>query len=251
MTNKIEELKKIVENNLQNLPKDLDSIIWSRICIGIVTCDKHRSRFNNFMRIYQEYFDKLGIMYYIIKSNPTRDYEGSDYIVDGHNFWINAEEVYEKLLHKIIVFYSYIEKETEYSHIVKVDDGCLFDISAIIKDLNLDYIGSPHRIIDGRYHQRKCTNPELKKQVLDFKHRLDEKIDSEEFQKLDLTKVQYAMGGHAYRLSRRALTGISDYLEHAKSLELSYEDLYIGQILKTKGVTITRRIIGRYHRIPS
>lgn len=244
------QLKKTVETDILRIPKDLDPIIWSKICIGIITCDAHKARFDNFMEIYKEYFESLGITYYAIKADPTLDYNGSDYKIIGNDFWVNCDEAYEKLLHKVMVFYSYIEKETNFDMVVKVDEGCLLDLSAIIKDMNLDYIGVILTPRANKYHWGKCKDPKLNTYISDFKHELDKVIDPDEFKKLNLTGVQYASGGMAYRLSRKALTALSNYLDHAKSLDFAYEDMYIGQIMKISNIPVTRRVIGRYHRIP-
>lgn len=260
MASKLSICNKTVNINIRKIPETYRSIeylndkklsVWSKICIGIITCDASKKRFDNFMNVFKEHFEKFNIMYFIIKADPTLNYGDSDYIVDGNNFWVNCEEAYEKLLLKVMVFYSYIEKDTNYDHVVKVDEGCLLDLSAIIKDLNLDYIGVILTPKINKYHWGKCKDPKLNTYLSDFKHGLDKVIGTNEFQKLQLNKVQYGSGGMSYRLSRKALTGISDYLSHVKTLEFAYEDMFIGQIMKIKKIPITKRILGRYHKIPN
>ena len=112
-------------------------------------------------------------------------------------------------------------------------------------------IGAAMRAPMNKYHWGKCTDPELNKYVSDFKHDLDCLIGIEKFDQQNLTRVLYASGGCAYRLSRKALTGISNYLDHAKSLQFAYEDLFIGQIMMLNNIKITKKIIGRHHRIPN
>jgi hypothetical protein len=250
------KLKSIVNNDISRIPQnfkedyyiDSNKSIWKTFCIGIVTCDAHEARLNNCMKIYKEIFDKYKIKYYLIKSDPEIETD-NDYLIDGDIFYAKAEESYEKLLHKIMIFYSYIEKETDYKYVIKMDDGCLLNLNNMINDLYLDYIGIKRVAYVNKSHWGKCKDPNLNKYVSDFKHEFDKLVGSDIFNKLNLSKAPYAGGGNAYRLSRKSLTGISKYKNHALSLNFSYEDLFIGQVMKLKGIRFTNKIIGRYHFI--
>lgn len=259
MANRIETLKKTVDHDIQRIPEEYlsneyiqsDQSIWRKICIGIVTCDATKSRFLDFMKVHSEIFERFNIDYFVIRSDPDIETEDEkDYVIDGHNFTARFEETYETLHKKIITFYSYLSNNTEYSHVIKIDDGCLLDLSQAISNLNLDFVGTPLIAKMNKYHQGKCTDPKWNSYVSDFKHELDELIGEEEFNRLNLTKTKYAAGGCAYRLSRKAIDVISNYLEYAHNLEFAYEDLLIGQLLKINHITVNRNNMGKHHRIP-
>ena len=250
----MDKLKEIVNRDLNKIPAEFRTInyiasknsIWSKICVGIITCDAHKARFDNFMEIYENIFNTYGITYYIIKSDPNIS---SEYLIDGHYFFAKAEESYEKLVHKVMTFFSFVENKTKYDYVVKVDDGCLLKLSEIIKYPTLDYIGVLRRAYNSKSHWGKCANKELNIYVSDFKHDLDKVIGIDKFNSLNLKKAPYGGGGNGYRLSRKAITGISKYLKHAKSLDFAYEDLFIGQIMMINGITFTNKILGEYHKI--
>jgi hypothetical protein len=225
----------------------------SKICVAIITCEAHRARYDKFMSIFKDQFEENGIDYYAIRADPDLNIDPEEgdklYKLDGRDFWTKTEEVYEKLHQKLMIFYSYIETETDYTNVIKVDDGCLLDLSVALSDLHLDYIGHATVARMNRYHRGKCKEPKWNTYVSDFKHDLQEVVGEDEFKRLNLTKTPYAAGGCAYRLSRKALTGISRFLPHSLQLEFAYEDLLIGQILKINGISVSRKIIGRHHRI--
>jgi hypothetical protein len=253
---KMSELKSIVKNDISKIPKKLKEekyinsgkSIWKSFCIGIVTCDAHEARLNNCMNIYKEFFDRYKIKYYLIKSDSDIKTD-DEYLIDGDIFYAKAEESYEKLLHKVMIFFSYIEKETDYKYVIKMDDGCLLDLNNMIKNLYFDYIGSKRIASVNDYHWGKCKNTYFNTYISDFKHEFDKLLGSKVVNQLDLSKAPYAGGGCAYRLSRKALTGISNYKNHSLSLGFSYEDLFIGQIMKLNGISFTPKIIGRKHFI--
>lgn len=223
-----------------------------KICIAIVTCEKNQERFDRFMSIFADRFEENNLDYYAIRADPDIETDGNKlYRIDGHDFWTKTEEAYEKLHQKIMVFYSYVETQTEYTHIIKVDDGCLLNLESALSDLHLDYVGYSMFARVNKYHKGKCKDPKWNFYISDFKHSLDDVVGIEKFNSLDLTKVRYASGGCSYRLSRKALTGISAFLPHCLNLEFAYEDLLIGQLLKINGISVSHKIIGRYHRIKS
>jgi hypothetical protein len=148
-----------------------------------------------------------------------------------------------------MIFYSYIEKKTDYKYIVKIDDGCLLNLNNMITNLHVDYCGT--KIIAGskKWHWGKCKDVKLNTYISDLKHGFDDLLGSETFNKLDLTKIAYAGGGYSYRLSRNALIKLNNYKKYSLSLEFSYEDLFIGQVMKINNIKLIPNSIGRYHKL--
>ena len=53
----------------------------SDICIGILTCNKNKERFNKFMELFKTEFENLGIKYYIITCDINIAESGLEYKV--------------------------------------------------------------------------------------------------------------------------------------------------------------------------
>lgn len=240
------ECKSIVSKDLYKLDaKDLRSNMWNRSIVAIVTCLSNKNRFKNFMRIYQNIFNRFGLKYYIILASPNID---TEYMIKNRLFIAKSKEAYENLAHKISIFYSYVYNETNYDYIIKVDDGCLLDFSKIILNPEADYMGSVIRPTLNTVHFNKCTDKKYNSIKLDFKHDLDEFCSSPE-QIKQLYDIKFAGGGYGYRLSRNAFQHIDKYKTHILSLNLSYEDVLFGQIMFLEGIELVGCGIGRYHYI--
>ena len=241
------ECKSIV---LQDIKK-IKSNIWNRMVVGIVTCEQNKTRFANFMQIYENIFKNLGLDYYVILANPSIDHKYTINL-DKHDrkiFTARAKEAYENLAHKINVFYSYVYNETDFDYVIKVDDGCLLDLSKIALNMDADYMGSIIKPTLNTVHFNKCTDKKYNSTRLDFLHDLNLFSPlSKEIQD-KLYNIRFAGGGYGYRLSRNALQHMEKYESHIMSLGLSYEDVLLGQILYLEGIELVGCGIGRYHMI--
>lgn len=260
----IKVCKELVGNDLKKIPneyKNFDEVTkndrsvnpWKRMVVGIVSSVASYKRLANYLTIFGEIFDNLGLDYYVILADPNIEPEdGTDFVVyqDSRIFLAKTKESYETLAHKIAVFCSFAYNHTDYDYVVKCDDGCLLDLSSAIVKLEADYVGRVLEPTLNTIHFNKCTDKSYNETELDFGHDFKEfvrDIDDELYE--SLYSIQLAGGGYGYRLSRKALQFIDKYKPHVLSLGLSYEDVLLGQILFLEGVKVTSQQIGRYHFI--
>ena len=226
---------------------------WQRMVVGILSCAASHKRLANYLSIFDEVFDELGLDYYVILADPNMiSDDGQDFILfpESRLFIATAKDSYESLAHKLAIFYSFVFHQTDYDHVIKCDDGCLLDLSGAIQNLEADYCGSVIQPTLNTIHFDKCTEASYNTTELDFGHRFDQILgesDRERFK--SLYQIQYAAGGCGYRVSRKALGLIDTYKDHVLSLGLSYEDVLFGQILFLEGVLVTGRDMGRYQFI--
>lgn len=219
-----------------------------KICVGILTCPKNKNRFENFMKIYKNQFEKNNIMYYVIQSDSSLIKSGKEYQLNGNYLYVAAEEAYEKLAHKLAIFYSYILEKTDYDIIFKVDDGCLLKMDVILAPPKYDYFGSLMIPTSNQIHKNKCTNSIYNSVNLDMRHNFHETGLSNE-QLANITKIKYAGGGYGYGLSRKALTHYVKYKAYILNLPLSYEDVLLGQIMFLSNIIPHSYQVGEYHKI--
>lgn len=262
--NSIEECQKVVTRDLDAIPdkfknfteetkNDRSKNPWRRMILGIVTCKKHQRRLQSFMIIFKEIFEQLGLEYYTICADPELETEeGLDYTIDHETrvFTAKAKESYETLAHKLAIFYSYVNNETDYDYIIKSDDGCLLNLKEIVTKLDKPYVGATLKPTLNVIHRGKCSEKKYNNVDLDFGHELrvfDPEMDETTYKKL--YHINLAGGGYGYRLERRAFQHVDKYKSHILSLGLSYEDVLFGQIFYLEGVNVTRVGIGRYHFI--
>lgn len=253
----IDDCKKLVSEDLQKIPQELKNSNgpWKYMIVGIVSCEKSKTRLNNFMNIYGDIFKKLNLSYFIIYADPNiQTAHNRDFSVNMKDriFTAKAKESYETLAHKLAIFYSYIYNHTNYKYVVKIDDGCLVDLHGISRNLERNYAGSYMTPTSNTVHRGKCTEQIYNKTSLDFGHdfmKYNPKMSKDLYEKL--YKIKYAGGGYGYRLSRTAIRCINKYKKHILSLGLSYEDVLFGQILFLEGINVDWHVMGRYHYIDS
>jgi hypothetical protein len=264
MPRSFEECQKIIKEDVEKIPENLryfdsESINdpmqnpWKRMVVGIVSCKKHNGRLQSFLMLFSDIFAELGLDYYIIYADPDIETEeGVDFSVDHDNrfFYAKSTEAYESLAHKLAIFYSYIYNHTDYEHVIKADDGCLINLSSVIKLLNHTYIGSGMHPTSSGCHRGKCSKKEYNHSNVDFGHNFMEfypEMDDDMYK--SLYKVSYAGGGYGYRIGREAMKHIDKYKAHILSIGLSYEDVIFGQVFFLEGIKLYWHGIGRYHFI--
>lgn len=260
----MDECREIVASDLLKIPaayRDFDERTrndrsvnpWRRMVVGIVTCRAHYNRLANFVSVFHDVFDRLGLDYYAVVADGDRGpAQGPDFAVyDGARMFVaKAKESYETLAHKLAIFYAYVYNHTDYDYVIKADDTCLLDLSEVLRNAEADYAGWEIRPTLNFIHFNKCSDPAFNAMPLDFGHGFKEflpGIDDDLY--ASLYGVVYAAGGYGYRLSREALRRIDTYKRHVLSLGLSYEDVLFGQILHLEGIDPTPQGIGRYHGI--
>lgn len=243
----LEECQQIVENDLKKIPDNYKNFTdktrndkninpWKRMVVGILTCKRTVKRLDNFLMIYREIFEKLGLDYYIIVADPDIETK-LDFVVNDETriFMAKAKESYETLAHKVAIFYSYINNFTEYDYVIKVNDGCLLDLSKVLGKLDSPYIGS-------------ILKPTSNKTKFIFHHKLKEIYPN---MNTELYNIRYAGGGYGYRINRKLIKIIDKYKHHILSLDISCEDILFGQIFYLEGVCVVYHSIGRYDYIES
>lgn len=219
-----------------------------KICMGILTCPKTKTRLDKFMELQAEKIKKLGFDYYIILSDPSLIKTGKKYRIDGNYFYCATDEAYEVLAHKLAIFYCYIYNETKYDFVYKIDDGCLLNIDNL-QNPNYDYGGSLMVPTSNNCHNGKCKNPKYNRLLLDFRHGFHRLKNINKEKLKNITQIKYAGGGYGYGLSRKALSNIPKYLDHILSISLSYEDVIFGQIMYLSDIQPVHKHIGNYHKI--
>jgi hypothetical protein len=260
----LEACQQIVKNDIKKIPdkyknfdeKTRDNKItnpWKRMVVGILSCDRTSKRLASFLAVYKDIFTNLGLDYYIIYADPDiKTEQGLDFVVNDSSriFTAKAKESYETLAHKVAIFYSYVYNYTDYDYVIKLDDGCLVDLSKVLGRLECPYVGSVLKPTSNKIHKNKCSDKRYNKIDLDFGHNFKELIpDMSDEQYKSLYHIRLAGGGYGYRVSREAIQFIDKYKEHILSLGLSYEDVLFGQIFHLEGIGIAWHGIGRYHNI--
>jgi hypothetical protein len=221
----------------------------TKICIGILTCQETKPRFAKFMRIHKKFFDDNKLKYYIILADPKLIGSNKEYRIVGNFFYCAAQEAYEVLAHKLVIFYSYIYQETDFDFVYKVDDGCLLNQNNIKKIPSTDYSGILIKPTSNTCHAGKCKTSHYNTISLDFMHCFDKLPDIDRDKLTNITNITYAGGGYGYVLSRNALHSISKYKNHVLGVCLSYEDVIFGQILYLENITPTHHTVGKYHAV--
>lgn len=266
----VEECREVVNADMKKIPDSLkifdeesrndpERNPWRKMVVGIVTCAKNKRRYNNFMEIFGDIFEQIGLEYYIINADLdiVPDDPSDDFVIDHESrvFTAKAFEAYENLAHKLAIFYSWVYNHTDYDYVIKADDGCLINLHAVITKLDLDYVGSILKPTSNRCHINKCKQDKYNKVDLDFKHDFDLIKDRSGKQAIpdskikELYDVRAAGGGYGYRLSRNALKNVDRYKSHILSVGLSYEDIIFSQVMFLEGIIPVGHWIGRYHAI--
>jgi hypothetical protein len=142
--------------------------------------------------------------------------------INNNILQINIDDKYENLSKKLYLAYEYIYKNTDYTHIYKVDDD-FFNVNINFNiDYNLDYYGNYIiKNIDKKYHFNKC---------------FDNNLNNIEYQGEFIHN--YAAGGYGYILSRKALFFIinnKDYIYNE-----IYEDKAIGDVLYKNNIIVNK-----------
>jgi len=229
--------------------KESNEMIKPKICMGILTCPNTKKRFDKFMNHHEKWLIENDIKYYIIQSDPTLIGK-EEYKIDGNNFYCGCKEAYETLAHKLAIFYGYIYEKTDYTHIIKVDDGCLLKKENVLnlKNKPYDYCGSLMVPTSNKCHIGKCSDKKYHRE-LDFNHGFNYINNIDRNKLASIKKIEYAGGGYGYCLSRKSLSVIAKYKAHILKQELSYEDVIFGQIMYLEGIKPTYYHIGDYHAI--
>lgn len=227
-----------------------NNVLASDVCIGILTCEKRKRRFNKFMSLYRNVFDKMGIKYYILRGNNATMRRGKEYEIIGNQFNIGVKDSYETLSHKLIIFYTYIYEQTNYKYVYKIDDGCLIDPNKLLqfpKDAN--YVGQLMKPTINKIHFGKCTNKKYNRLCLDFGHELHLLNNMDDVKMNNIKNIKYAGGGYGYGLTRKAISHIVPFKKHVLALPLSYEDVLFGQLLYLSNIKPVYFAFGQYHKI--
>ncbi|MEM9529784.1 MAG: hypothetical protein AAGA23_02570 [Pseudomonadota bacterium] len=227
------------------------SDMWGRIVVAVPSCAATQPRLSNYLSIFEPWFEALGLAYFVVLAHPTVPAK-DDYLVlpDSRVFVVRAKEGYETLAHKLVVFYDYVLRETDYTHVLKCDDGCLLNLANAASMLELDYAGTIIQPTLNTIHQGRCADTSLNQVALDLTHGLsDIARGGPGGERIELGKIDYAAGGYAYRLSRAALHAVTRHRSRIESLTLSYEDLLFGQLCAIGGFAVSPLNLGRYHRI--
>jgi histo-blood group ABO system transferase len=179
------------------------------------------SKNNNYIHRYKLLEMKLNNFnhdYLVVLCNPQID----NVKIINNELNVNIDDKYENLSKKMYLAYEYIYKNTDYTHIYKVDDDFFnvninFDI-----DYNLDYYGNYIiKKLTKNYHFNKCY---------------DNNLNDIEYQGEFIHN--YAAGGYGYMLSRKALFFIinnKDYIYNE-----IYEDKAIGDVLYKNNIIVNK-----------
>jgi hypothetical protein len=195
------------------------------IIIGFHTCSKNISRYVKLKNLVLNEFKKYkNIKVYFVFSNSNKDY------IDNENMFLKGPETYEYLPVKTINFLKYIDKELNYTHILKMDDDIFIDVDKFVTFLKTilkyDYVGFFHekkalKDVPRKYHINKCSN--------------------DSFNEIIYEPYDYDFcNGACYMLSKKAvkfiLKNYKNNFEYERCLinKKGSEDRMIGQILTSK-----------------
>jgi hypothetical protein len=219
----------------------------TNICVGILSHLGSIDQLNNFMYLYKNILVNKNVKYYIIYADPNiQDYYKLD--SDNNIIYVKAEECYEYLARKLVLFYKYIYENTSYEYVVKVNDICKINIDWLISHPHINYGGDIlHGGIDDKWHFGKCKYDYNNNTRIDFKHKLDEydfgdKIDTNKLS--NISKIMYCNGGTGYILSRKSISYILQYIDHILNLSNSYEDMIFAQLLYLNDIMPTKYVFG-------
>lgn len=162
----------------------------------------------------------LGIPYVVVvggADGPAR--------LDGNVLCLDAPDDYEGLPQKVLAAIEWVESQTDFGHILKIDDDCFLDAESFFHGQNwrkFDYYGRKLLRMPGQmnrsWHAAKSRS--LRGQL--------------ELDKSPEPSV-YADGGSGYMLSRRAMVAVKQQaasVEGQKLLRVSFmEDKVIGDLL--------------------
>ncbi len=181
------------------------------------------SRIPALRRGWLRLLEDLGIAYVIIVG-------GGKGTRKGDTVFLDAPDDYEGLPQKTLATIRWVHDQTEYGHMLKIDDDCFLNAPLFFQTLNyrkFDYYG--RRLTrnvgdtDRRWHQKKSTTPRGR---------------------LGLDKSPepstYADGGSAYTLSRTAMGAALDAAQNPAGqalIQLSFmEDKMLGDLLALSGI---------------
>lgn len=208
--------QKIPQKYLPSLYKRFDYTI----AVGIISCRKNVEKMKMIRNTWLRDLKTYQIHYYIIIGDPSI----SDYKMEDDILYVPCADNYENLPQKVVAFYRYINENTDYDFVYKIDDDCFMNIENLFSTYfwNFDYFGrtvaTSEKDLNRNWHDGKCQDQSL-------------------------NEVPYARdylgpwcgGGYGYFLSRKSLeviSGMSDYI----STDL-YEDKAIGDALRKKKIT--------------
>ncbi len=167
----------------------------------------------------------LGIPHVIV----VGDGEGR---LNGDVLEVDAPDNYEGLPEKMLAVLRWVKEQTNYTHLVKVDDDCFLNVPEFFGDYSYrlsDYYGRPLVRTPGQtnraWHTQKSTTPR----------------GQMELDKSPEPSV-YADGGCGYALSRTAMESVLTNIETPtgrKLRQVSFmEDKLLGDLLSLDGITV-------------
>lgn len=203
--------------------QDRASALYNTL-VCIVSCQSHlETRVPVLTHGWIADLDKLGIPHLIVVG-------GGDGKIAGDVLHLDAPDDYEGLPQKTLALVNWVASETEFDHMLKIDDDCYLNVDRYFGDLahrRYDYFGRVLKRCPGELDRRWHVNrPGADRQEI----RLDKSPEPS----------SYADGGSAYALSRRAMRAISEEADSAAGRELTslslMEDKLIGDLLARRGI---------------
>jgi glycosyltransferase involved in cell wall biosynthesis len=157
---------------------------------------------------------------------------GGDGRLEGDVLRLDAPDDYEGLPQKTLAAIRWVHDQTDFGHMLKIDDDCFLNAPEFFRALNyrrFDYYGRKLSLVPGqmdrRWHQGKSTS-----------HRARSALDKSP------EPSSYADGGSGYALSRRAMAEVlaaMDSTEGRLLERLSFmEDKLIGDLLALRGIEV-------------
>lgn len=224
-------LKRLPENHYleQKIGKS-STLELKNLVFVTATCSQNEAKRRAIESTWGASLKKLNVHHYYVIGNP----ELNEPYRLGQVIYVPCRDDYESLLLKLALSFEYIAKNIPtFTHIFKIDDDCFLNLakleSCIAKiDPSTDYVGgaiqSTEERLNKRWHFGKCSD-----------RRFDQEFP------FDYAPNSYAKGGYGYVISRRAIDlmvmEIPRFIQELEQGVYSYEDLRVGQILGSKGIS--------------
>lgn len=155
---------------------------------------------------------------------------GGDGTLSGDVLRLDAPDDYEGLPQKTLAAIRWVREETDFGHMLKIDDDCFLNAPAFFRALNyrrFDYYGRRLSLVPGqmdrRWHQDKSASKGARRG----------------FDKSPEPSA-YADGGSGYVLGRRAMEAVLSEAESADGRLLAQvsfmEDKLVGDLLSLRGI---------------
>jgi len=131
-----------------------------KIIVGIHTCVKNAYRIERIKEILEKKQNKKIKFYFVYGNNKNST-------LFKNNIHLKCPESYERLPEKTISFLKFIDKNVQYTHVIKMDDDIFLNYNVFVKFIkqiiNYDYVGFFHgkkalKNTPRTYHFNKCSD---------------------------------------------------------------------------------------------